>query len=269
MQSACTASAGVHTNPLPDGRASYHLLAERVAGAQRFLDLGCGDGSLLALLAGQGAKHLAGVNLSEGELSSAHARPELASAALYLGSAEELPFADNTFDAVVSHMTLLRMPDVEQVIAEAARVLTPNGRFVTSLAARPEPASGYDLFLTLTRSHFAACRAEHPLHRLGDPCTREDLNELLTPAGLAVVHWEQITLGTAVPVEQVWQAAVETYCDTALLEAGELDHLRAEFIARAPRLAPDGRLAPGERISIAVTELSEAEPGPAEPHVWR
>ncbi|MEV6276261.1 methyltransferase domain-containing protein [Nocardia sp. NPDC051832] len=268
MQSACPASAGLHTNPLPDGRASYHLLAERVAGAQRYLDLGCGDGSLLAVLAGQGAKQLAGVNVSEGELSSAHARPELADAALYLGSAEELPFADNTFDAVVSHLALLQMPDVEQVIAEAARVLIPNGRFVASLAARPEPASGYDLFLALMRPHFAATRPEQPLPRFGEACTQDGLSELLTPAGLEVVHWEQVTLGTPGPAEEVWQTAVEKYCDTALLADGELEDLRAEFIARAPRISQDGRIAPGERLSIATTELTNAELNKAEEYIW-
>ncbi|MEU8898191.1 class I SAM-dependent methyltransferase [Nocardia sp. NPDC048505] len=268
MQSACTACPAVHTNPLADGRASYHLLAERVAGAQRFLDLGCGDGSLLAVLADQGARHLAGVDASETELSRAHARPELAAAALYLGRAEELPFADGSFDAVVSHLALPQMTDVEQVLTETARVLVPHGRFVTSLAARPEPASGYDLFLTLARQHFAATGPDRTVLAAGpEPCTREDLSDLLTPVGLEVVHWEQFTLGAPGPPEEIWQSAVEKYCDTSLLETGELTTLRHKFIAQAPRLAQAGKLAPGERLTIATTERS-AVTAPVAAYVW-
>ncbi|MFD9003307.1 methionine biosynthesis protein MetW [Streptomyces sp. NPDC059582] len=35
----------------PDGRSSYEILCDRVAGSSRVLDLGCGDGLLLEFLA--------------------------------------------------------------------------------------------------------------------------------------------------------------------------------------------------------------------------
>ena len=45
-------------------------------------------------------------------------------------SGEELPFADGTFDCVVSTFTLCSIERVEKAIAEASRVLTSGGRFL-------------------------------------------------------------------------------------------------------------------------------------------
>ncbi|MGV9852588.1 methionine biosynthesis protein MetW [Streptomyces sp. NPDC003442] len=44
----------------PDGRSSYELLCDRVAGSRRVLDLGCGDGLLLEFLARADGRQLAG-----------------------------------------------------------------------------------------------------------------------------------------------------------------------------------------------------------------
>jgi len=44
-------------------------------------------------------------------------------------SGENLPFADNRFDSVVSTWTLCSIPKVEQALQEIYRVLTPRGKF--------------------------------------------------------------------------------------------------------------------------------------------
>ncbi len=45
------------------------------------------------------------------------------------GSADRLPFDDDTFDAVVSTLVLCSVPSVESALAEVRRVLKPGGRF--------------------------------------------------------------------------------------------------------------------------------------------
>jgi ubiquinone/menaquinone biosynthesis C-methylase UbiE len=45
-------------------------------------------------------------------------------------SAEALPFADGTFDTVVSTMVLCTVADAEAAVAEARRVLAPGGRLL-------------------------------------------------------------------------------------------------------------------------------------------
>lgn len=67
------------------------------------------------------------MDLSAAHLDLARARPQLAAADLRRARVQELPFADGSFDAVVSHMVLMLLPDADAVIADAARVLAPGG----------------------------------------------------------------------------------------------------------------------------------------------
>ena len=48
----------------PDGRSGYEILCDRVAGSERVLDLGCGDGLPLELLSREAGRRLAGVDPS-------------------------------------------------------------------------------------------------------------------------------------------------------------------------------------------------------------
>lgn len=245
------------SNPVSGGRTSLQVLAERVAGAQRVLDLGCGDGALLTVLAHNGASELAGVDLSEGELALARVRPELADADLRVGRAQELPFADESFDAVVSHMALMLMSDIEQVIAEIARVSMPKGRLALVIGARPAPRSGFDLFLSLALPILATLPPERRVPPLGDRRTRHrtGLDELLVPAGFEPVTWEQITLEMSGTPEQVWESAVQNYYDVAMLDGDQLAQLHEKFIAEALALSEYGQLTGGARISVAMTQL--------------
>ncbi|WP_308344184.1 class I SAM-dependent methyltransferase [Streptomyces sp. MK37H] len=68
----------------PDGRSSYELLCDRVAGSGRVLDLGCGDGLLLEFLARGDGRQLAGVDLSPQSLALARRRPALSETRLDL-----------------------------------------------------------------------------------------------------------------------------------------------------------------------------------------
>lgn len=248
----------VLANPLPDGRTSYQVLAEHVAGAQRVLDLGCGDGALLAILGDNGADGLAGVDLSENQLALARQRPELAEADLRQGRAQELPFADNAFDTVISHMALMLMADVEQVIAETARVLKPGGRFAIAVGAGTAPDSGHRMFVELGRPLFAELVQQGRIPPLGDKRTRTraGLDELLTPAGFEPVTWKQLTLERSGTPEEVWESAVERYYEATLLDNAQLAQLREQFLARAAESSEAGLLTTGARISIATTRLA-------------
>jgi ubiquinone/menaquinone biosynthesis C-methylase UbiE len=55
-------------------------------------------------------------------------------------SAERLPFADNSFDTVVSTWTLCSIPNVETALQEVRRVMKPGGQFLfCEHGASPDP----------------------------------------------------------------------------------------------------------------------------------
>jgi ubiquinone/menaquinone biosynthesis C-methylase UbiE len=49
---------------------------------------------------------------------------------LHIGRAENLPFADSSFDTVVETLTLCSVLDLEQTLSEIFRVLKPGGKFI-------------------------------------------------------------------------------------------------------------------------------------------
>lgn len=86
--------------------------------------------------------------------------------------ATALPFADGSFDVVVSHLMLHHVIEWRQALDEVGRVLRPGGRFV-----------GYDLVATpLTRGLHWADRSPHQL------IDRHQLAPALSKAGLEAVQ---------------------------------------------------------------------------------
>ncbi|MDX3095183.1 class I SAM-dependent methyltransferase [Streptomyces sp. ME19-03-3] len=250
-------SKGTEAAPTRDGRISYEVLAERVAGARRVLDLGCADGALLELLAGRGAE-AAGIDLSEGELALARRRPALAGADLRLGRAQELPFADASFDAVVCHMALMLMADPGRVVAEAARVLARGGTLAVAVGGGPVPGEAVELFLDVARPFWAAA-PERRIPRLGDrrTRTREGIDGLLAPLGFAPLSWETVVIGMDGTPEKVWSSLTGAFYDMEALDEERTAELRALFLDRVTGLTEAGGRVPcGMRINVAAARLA-------------
>jgi SAM-dependent methyltransferase len=96
-------------------------------GPGRCLDLGCGTGLHVATLLELGWT-TTGVDVSADQLRLARARQ--AEVELVEADASSLPFADASFDAVVSVFTHTDMDDHAGAVGEGVRVLAPGGRFV-------------------------------------------------------------------------------------------------------------------------------------------
>ncbi len=102
------------------------LADEVLAGYARVLDVGCGEGQIARRRAAAGSV-VVGVDPTWAQVAEAARRaggPSYASS-----GAAALPFAGEAFDAVVACLVFEHIADVDDAIAEVARVLRPGGRF--------------------------------------------------------------------------------------------------------------------------------------------
>ncbi len=95
---------------------------------ERILDLGCGDGQLTAQIATAGAR-VTGVDASPSMTEAARSRGIDAIHA----SAEQLPFTDAQFDAVLSNAALHWVRAQDEMMDEVHHILKPGGRFVAEM----------------------------------------------------------------------------------------------------------------------------------------
>jgi arsenite methyltransferase len=141
-------------------------LAALPAGA-RVVDIGCGEGESVRLLCALGFRAV-GVDPIASEPAGF---PRLR------GSAEALPLAPESVDAVLAECSLSLVSDARRALAECVRVLAPGGRLIVAdLYARHPAAIGR------VRGLHASC--------VSGMVVREELEESLRAAGFSVDHWE-------------------------------------------------------------------------------
>lgn len=105
--------------------------------AERVLDIGCGAG-IDTILAGmmtgpQGAA--VGVDIVPEMIARAEknlASMDLKNVTFQNASGENLPFADSSFDVVISNGAINLIPDKEAALSEIVRVLKPAGRLMVA-----------------------------------------------------------------------------------------------------------------------------------------
>jgi SAM-dependent methyltransferase len=191
----------------------------------RVLDVACGTGVLTREAAGRAEPTGAATGL---DLS-----PEMLAVAARLspalrwqqGSADALPFADQSFDAVVSQFGLMFFPDPVAGLRDMWRVLVPGGRLAVavwgSLADTPAYAAEVELVERLAgREAGDALRAPFTL---GDP---KRMAELCAAAGIKAQvamrpgrgHFPSIRTMVEVDVRD-WLHIVGVTLDEDLIEA--------------------------------------------------
>src|SRR6202521_1606887 len=101
----------------------------QAAGPQDLLDIGTGTGRMIEIL-GPRVSHALGIDQSREMLAVARVNLEragLANGTVRLGDMYQLPLPDACFDAIVVHQVLHYAERPADAIAEAARVLRPEG----------------------------------------------------------------------------------------------------------------------------------------------
>ncbi len=116
----------------------------------RLLDVATGPGYVAGAAAERGASAF-GVDFSPAMTRLASSRyPELPFSA---GDAEDLPFADGSFDSVVTNFGLLHLGRPEKALAEAHRVLRPGGRVAFTVWTLPEESVAFGIVLRAIEAH--------------------------------------------------------------------------------------------------------------------
>jgi SAM-dependent methyltransferase len=171
----------------------------------RWLDVGCGTGALTsAVLAAGDPAEVVGADPSEGFLATARAQVTDPRASFEVADARELPFADDSFDVVVSGLVLNFVPDPARAAAEIARV-------TRGLAAAYlwDLAEGMELI-----RHFWEAAAELDPAKVAELdegrrftlCRPEPLGRLWTEAGFTGVSVGEIKIPTVfTSFDDYWQ----------------------------------------------------------------
>ena len=249
-QVGVTSAAFAHlqaSSPAGSWASSYEVLTSLVPSVDTplsVLDLACGDGHLLGLLAArrQPQLQLLGIDMSEAELTVARAALP-ASVWLQQGRGQALDVPDASIDCLVSHMALMLMDDIEQVMREIRRVLRPGSQFAAIVGRTFLLGEVNDVFMRVFKP--IASDALPPL-RFGDRRAGSEAGwrELLD-AGFADVEFDDIDVPWTPTPAALWAALLDTY-DIDRLDDDARQRLRSAFLdAVTPLQAGDGTIATG------------------------
>lgn len=99
---------------------------------KRVLDMGCGAAGKSLYYASMGAAHVTGVDIVAHYEAEAYALAEKLGLrdkfTFHLGSADQLPFADGSFDTIIMNDFMEHTSDPEATLKEALRLLSDDGR---------------------------------------------------------------------------------------------------------------------------------------------
>jgi SAM-dependent methyltransferase len=227
------------------GRYSVGLSAQLadlagVAASQRVLDVGCGPGALTGELVRRvGAGNVAAVDPSEPFVAAVrerHPGVDVRSA-----SAEELPFADDTFDAALAQLVVHFMVDPVAGLREMARVTRPGGVVAACVWDHATEAGPLGLFWRAARELDPSIEDESRL-----PGVREGhLVELGRAAGLGRVEPATLAVSVEHPTFEEWWGPFERGVGPAGAHVATLDAASREALRRRCRA-----LIPGEPFTV-------------------
>lgn len=227
------------------------LRVARLRPGERVLDLATGTG-ITALAARERGAVVTGLDLTPELLEVARAKAAAEGfddVDFREGDAEKLPFADASFDVVLSTCGHMFVPDQEKVASEMARVTRPGGR-VVFLAWTPE--GGLGGWFRITAKHVAPPPGVPSPFAWGDP---EKVRALLGDAFRDVEFTRGDCPQFADTPEEIWDLFSTRYGPTirahGALEGAAAEALRNDLVEylRGYRAA-DGKVRWGREYLI-------------------
>ena len=166
-----------------NGKISCGDIAEQLKEVfyENLLDVGCGTGFLLELLTAQKTARYCGLDLSQ-EMIRVAEKKQIPGASYYVGSSEDLPFEDESFDVVTCSQSFHHYPHPEKAMAEAWRVLKPGGLYILSDTGIGGIGAWIDNHILFKLATSGDC---HTTDRKG-------IEKMMEQAGFAVINSRQL-----------------------------------------------------------------------------
>jgi SAM-dependent methyltransferase len=218
--------------------SSYAWLADQVPRENsssgdpiEVLDLACGSGEVLRLLAerGQEGLNLIGIDMSPSELAVA-AEALGNRARLIEARAQSLPLPSASVDVIVSHLALMLMEELDAVVAAMHRVLKPGGKIACVVWGGAVPGDSFEVFGQALRG--AMAQEALSGHQIGDRRTHtaEGLATLFG-ACFDAVEVCDISIRHQGSPEEIWSRLAPNY-DVDLLSPAGQAALREDFLRK-------------------------------------
>jgi ubiquinone/menaquinone biosynthesis C-methylase UbiE len=104
------------------------------ADGEDVLDVGCGTGNLAFAINNRTvAKTIKGIDFSGTYIENAKAKNKIDKISFEVGDAAAMPFADSSFDRVLSMLVLFFIPDAKRAVSEMYRVARPGATVAATL----------------------------------------------------------------------------------------------------------------------------------------
>jgi SAM-dependent methyltransferase len=218
---------------------------------QHVLDVGCGPGALTAQLVDRvGADRVTAVDPSESFVSAT--RQRFPGVDVRSGAAEELPFADDSFDAALAQLVVHFMTDPVAGLGEMARVTRPNGVVAACVWDYEDGLGPFGVFwkAALELDPDADTEAHRPGTRLGH------LASLFDAAGLRAIDTATLTVRrTFASFDEWWTPFTYGIGSVGGYVAGLSDEQRDALRDRCARYVPT---APFEVVASAWAVRAQA-----------
>jgi ubiquinone/menaquinone biosynthesis C-methylase UbiE len=209
----------------------------------RWIDVGCGNGAFTEVLIARAfPAAVTGIDPSEGQLAYARTRPGAKPAEFHQGVAQELPFADDSFDAASMALVISFVPDPAKAAAEMTRVVRPGGSVATYMW---DFDGGFPLGPLYAALDSLGISAPIPASR--DASRRENLEATWQQAGLQAVTTTTIRIVVAYSsFDDYWQSNTLPSGPSGKAMADMAPAMREKLKARLREALPvgaDGRIA--------------------------
>ncbi|MEO8486638.1 MAG: class I SAM-dependent methyltransferase [Betaproteobacteria bacterium] len=219
------------------------------------LDVAAGNGNATLAAARRGCKVTATDYVSTLlDRGAERARAERLEVAFQVADAESLPFADASFDAVVSTFGVMFAPDHATAAAEMARVCRPGGR-VGLANWTPEGFIG-QLFKTLGRQLPPPAGAQSPALWGTEAHLREIFGARAERIDVTrrLFNFRYRSPAHFIDVFRTWYGPVhKAFAALPANKAAILDHELTELLDRLNVAGPASLVVPGEYLEIVIT----------------